>query len=130
MISKTAQGFIAGAGLLLTIVGLVLLQSASSADEELRGGAFSFSDCQIGWLAEATNTNVTGIDTSNCGNLRSQREFGNSVGPLLLGLGIAVMVSPIFLRRIKSKSVACKWCAEKVLIEAKVCKHCGKELRD
>jgi hypothetical protein len=128
MIPKKIQALIAGLGAVFVVVGIVLLQSAASADDELSGTGLSFSDCQIGWLAEATNTNVIGIDTSNCASLRSQRDFGNTLGPLLIGLGVAAIASPLVLGRIKSKTVKCKWCAEKVLVDAKVCKHCGKKL--
>ena len=128
MISKRVQAVIVGLGVALALIGIALLQSAASADDDLSGSSVSFSDCQIGWLAEATNTDIVGIDTSNCEDLRSQRDFGNTFGPLVIGLGLAAIASPLVLNRIKSKTVRCKWCAEKVLLEAKVCKHCGKEL--
>lgn len=54
------------------------------------------------------------------------------VGSLILGALLAVPVCSVFIWLINKKVTenykACPYCAEQILTEAKVCKHCGREL--
>jgi hypothetical protein len=54
------------------------------------------------------------------------------VSSFILGAILAVPVCGVFIwlvnKKVTENYKVCPYCAEQILIEAKVCKHCGREL--
>jgi hypothetical protein len=118
--TKVSLGIVAG-GILLAVIGAGILIANSSRDETY----FEAQACQLAVLNEVLGTNLDSPYLPEC------EEQSNALPiALLIGGAVAVGAGLAFgaLQKRGETKKTCPACAEKILLEAKVCKHCGHSL--
>jgi hypothetical protein len=107
----------------LIAVGLLLNLSAKQTDAEAFTAAFTAA-----MDADSSGDSVNPWEINRVARLEDSAAAKRLGSRVIMVAGIIIGVAAMFAGRSSPPTRTCPHCAEDVLAEAKVCKHCGRDL--